>query len=63
MANPTKLAKRKFKDIKKADPGRAARMESRLSGEIYDLRPTSAGYGSGRIIKAVFKEGVLQYVD
>lgn len=63
MANPTKIAKKKFKEIKDKDPGRASRIENRLSGEIYDLYPTSFGYKSGRIITAIFKEGKLQYVD
>lgn len=61
MANPAKISRRKFDDIKDNNPERASRIRLRKSGEIFGLYPTPNGYFSDDVITVVFKEGRYQY--
>lgn len=58
MANPTKLARKKFEELKKDNPSKAKKIESRASGEIYGLKPIPGGYGSNETIEIIYEEGI-----
>lgn len=58
---PAKVARKRFKEVEKKEPRRAAKIKARVSGEIYGLFPTPYGYTSDILIDVVFKEGVYQY--
>ncbi len=61
MANPSKLSRKKFEEIKKINPRKANKIENRASGEIYGLKPVTDGYGSDELIEVTYKEGA--YVE
>lgn len=61
MANPAKLSRIKFEEIKVNNPKKASNIENRVSGEIYGLYPTNNGYGSNQTIDITYKEG--EYVE
>ncbi len=58
---PAKIARKRFAKIKKEEPKRAERIETRVSGEMYGLYPTPYGYASDIRVDVVFKEGVYKY--
>lgn len=61
MSNPTKLSRKKFEELKKINPRKAEKIETRASGEIYGLKPISDHYGSDEIIEVIYEEG--RYVE
>ncbi len=61
MTNPSKLSRKKFEEIKKVNPRKAEKIETRASGEIYGLKPIGDYYGSDEIIEVIYEEG--KYVE
>lgn len=59
--SPAKIARKRFKEVEKKEPRRAAKIKARISGEIYGLYPTVFGYASDIVVDAIFKEGIYQY--
>lgn len=59
--SPAKVARKRFKDVEKKEPRRAAKIKARISGEIYGLYPTVYGYTSDIVVDVIFKEGIYQY--
>lgn len=59
--SPAKIARKRFKDVEKKEPRRAAKIKARISGEIYGLYPTAYGYASDIVVDVSFKEGIYQY--
>lgn len=59
--SPANVARKRFKDVEKKDPKRAAKIKARISGEIYGLYPTPFGYTSDILVDVIFKEGIYQY--
>lgn len=59
--SPAKIARKRFKEVEKKTPRRAAKIKARISGEIYGLYPTPDGYTSDIVVDVVFKEGEYQY--
>lgn len=61
MANPSRISRKKFDDIKSDNPQKASMIQSRKSGEIFGLYPTPDGYFSDTVITVVFEEGKYKY--
>lgn len=57
MANPVKVARREHEKLKEEKPEVAVKVEERISGEIYDLRPDPLGYSSDRVVEVIYEEG------
>ncbi len=61
MVSPSKLSRKKFEQIKKINPKKAEKIETRASGEIYGLKPIGNYYGSDEIMEVTYEEG--KYVE
>lgn len=61
MVSPSKLSRKKFEQIKKINPKKAEKIETRASGEIYGLKPIGNYYGSDEIMEITYEEG--KYVE
>lgn len=61
MVSPAKLSRKKFEQIKKINPKKAEKIETRASGEIYGLKPIGNYYGSDEIMEVTYEEG--KYVE
>ena len=59
--SPAKVARKRFKEVEKKTPRRAAKIKARISGEIYGLYSTPYGYTSDIVVDVFFREGEYMY--
>lgn len=64
MADIFDKAMKEFEEFKVREPGKAERVESKPSSDIYGLGPlVGGGYGTGRVINAKYKNGKLVDIE